>query len=309
MCLAQVKVGKDGLCPQCREPIPRMYAQEYRQCPPVVVSAIGFRGHGKTVYLASLFYVFDELAQLWPDFYTHALDEPSLDTVYENKKRLKQGELPESTPKNFPRPTIVRARNIPRYCHRHLLFYDTGGETFERASQLVEHAHFVRRSQTVMFLVSLRDVGENPGEEMHRLFQVYVQGLTSLGGQPQQQHLVVVYTKGDDLGERLTDWYPLWSDLADGGLDRLARPQGYLRSMRQTSHLLSQLTEEQLQAHQFVNMTREFRSVEYTMVSALGTAPQDNRFDPEAKSWGVLDPLLWMMEKSLSPWQRFWRRE
>jgi len=286
-----------------------MYVQNYRQCPPVVVSAVGFRAHGKTVYLASLFDVFDELAQLWPNFYTHALDEPSLDTVNENKARLKRGELPESTPKNFPRPTIVRARNLPRYHSRHLLFYDTSGEAFERASQLVTHAGFVRRSQTVMFLISLQDVGEEPGEEMHRLLQVYVQGLRNdLQGDPKRQHLVVVYTKGDDLGERLADWDHLRYDLAGGSLDHLARLHDYLARLRRTSEELRQFTREGLQALQFMNMTREeFRSVEYTMVSALGAPPQGNRLSSEARPWGILDPLLWMMEKSLSPWQRFWR--
>lgn len=33
-----------------------MYVEEYSKYPPVVVCAIGFRRHGKTIFFASLFY-------------------------------------------------------------------------------------------------------------------------------------------------------------------------------------------------------------------------------------------------------------
>ena len=57
-CLAEVKFKRQKptgqpaaiyLCPNCNEQIPALYAQDYRRYPPAVVSAIGFRQHGKTV--------------------------------------------------------------------------------------------------------------------------------------------------------------------------------------------------------------------------------------------------------------------
>ena len=35
-------------CPACPEVIPPMYVEEYDLYPPIVMNAIGFRGHGKT---------------------------------------------------------------------------------------------------------------------------------------------------------------------------------------------------------------------------------------------------------------------
>jgi hypothetical protein len=77
------------LCPTCNEQVPALYSQDYRQYPPVVVSAIGFRQHGKTVYFASLFYTLKKLALArdWPEFFTMGLDD--------DRTRL---------PKTFPGP-------------------------------------------------------------------------------------------------------------------------------------------------------------------------------------------------------------
>ena len=40
-------------CPDCGEQIPALYVREYRNYPPVVINAVGFRQHGKTLYFAS----------------------------------------------------------------------------------------------------------------------------------------------------------------------------------------------------------------------------------------------------------------
>ena len=80
-CLAEVKFKQEKLpgslasaylCPDCNEQVPALYAQDYRKYAPVVISAIGFRQHGKTVYFASLFYTLKKLtlARDWPEFFT-----------------------------------------------------------------------------------------------------------------------------------------------------------------------------------------------------------------------------------------------
>jgi hypothetical protein len=113
--------------------------QDYRKYPPVVVSAVGFRQHGKTVYLSTLFYALKklDLPTHWPTFFTAGLNEDSLTTIYENVSLLEQGNLPDSTPKNFPRPTMMRVHGVPFQPNCTLLCYDTGGECFEKPTQLV----------------------------------------------------------------------------------------------------------------------------------------------------------------------------
>ena len=118
------------LCPTCGEQVPALYAQDFRKYPPVVVSAVGFRQHGKTVYFATLFYTLKRLtlARDWSQFFTMGLNEASLATVYDNARLLDAGALPDSTPKNFPRPTILRVEGMPMHRNCTLLCFDTGGE-------------------------------------------------------------------------------------------------------------------------------------------------------------------------------------
>lgn len=294
------------LCPACNEQLPALYVQRYRAYPPVVISAVGFRQHGKTVYLASLFYALKRLRlpQYWPTFFTMALNEDSLDTIYGNVRMLESGELPLSTPKNFPRPTMLRLEDIPffRQVDYTLLCYDTGGESFERPTQLVQYAGFVRRARSAMFLISPTDL-EHPAQEMHKLLNTYVVGMGELGGQTQDQHLVVVYTKADRLPAHVPGWKQDWRELNDylleGSMDSLAQPRGYVRRMRRISDRLAEFTEGELQAYEFLNMTRaHFKSVVFAIVSSLGAEPDQGHMPVQIAPRRVLDPLLWMIERT-----------
>ena len=237
-CLADVKFKQEKvgghqssihLCPNCNEQVPALYSQDYRKYPPVVISAVGFRQHGKTVYFASLFYTLKKLtlARDWPDFFTMGLNEDSLDTVYGNARMLDAGTLPDSTPKNFPRPTMIRAEGIPMQPDSTLLFFDTGGESFEKPTQLVQFAGFVRRAKAVMLLISIADL-EDPRAGMHRLLNTYVVGMGELGGKTRDQHLIVVYTKADRLVSRFSDqWSDIHTYLVEGSVDDMAQTDGY----------------------------------------------------------------------------------
>jgi len=233
-CLDDIKFKKEKLnnnhhtfiymCPTCKEQVPALYAQGYKKYPPVVVSAIGFRQHGKTVYFASLFYTLKKLtlARDWPDFFTMGLNEDSLDTVYNNARMLEDGVLPDSTPKNFPRPTMIRVEGMPLYPNNTLLFFDTGGECFEKPTQLVQFAGFVRRAKAVLLLISVPDM-DDPRAEMQKLLNTYVVGMGELDGRSSDQHLIVVFTKADQMVSRLADrWQPLYTYLVDGTVDALA---------------------------------------------------------------------------------------
>lgn len=317
-CLANVQSFslKQGAyqCPECQREIPLMYVEDYDQFPPVVISAVGFRGHGKTCYFASLFHTIRRLADLWKGFYYHAIDEESLETVKYNLNLLEAGKIPDPTPINFPEPTIVRFNKIPSFGNRHFLFYDTAGEAYVRASLLKNVARFVIRSSVVMFLVSPTDVPD-PGQDMHNLLQSYEQGLRQLGGNPKQQHLVVVFTKGDKIGN-MKGWADgkyqmIQQALYDGTIDHVKDIRTYFREMRRLSKNLRRfaLASDGLDARQFVNMANDkFKSVEFTIISALGSQPEGGRLRVHVQPRRVLDPLLWIIIKSLDFWRYLlWR--
>ena len=318
-CLADVKFKRQKLpnnpatvylCPECNEQAPALYTQDYRQYPPTIISAIGFRQHGKTVYFASLFYTLKKLtlARDWPDFFTMGLDEDSLDTVYGNADMLADGALPDSTPKNFPRPTMIRAEGVPMQPNCTLLFFDTGGECFEKPRQLVQFAGFVRRAKAAMLLISIPDL-EDPRAEMHKLLNTYVVGMRELGGRTEEQHLVIVYTKADQLAGRFgSRWKDLRTYLIEGSVDALAKPDGYMERMHFVSERLQAFTEQELCADEFMNAAQaHFKSISFSIISALGTGPRGARLSVAIVPRRILDPMLWIMEKSFArPWRRWW---
>ncbi len=309
-CLADAKFKKEKLpnslasaylCPECNEQVPALYAQDHRKYPPVVISAIGFRQHGKTVYFASLFYTLKKLtlARDWSEFFTMGLNEDSLDTVYGNARLLQDGALPDSTPKNFPRPTMIRAEGIPMQPDSTLLFFDTGGECFEKPTQLVQFAGFVRRAKAAMLLISIADM-DDPRAGMHKLLNTYVVGMRELGGQTQDQHLIVVFTKADQLAGRFTGpWTDLRDYLIEGSVEAMARTEGYMEQMYDISAQLHDFTERELHAYEFINAAEaNFKSISFSIISALGTEPSDGELSVEIVPRRILDPVLWVMEKS-----------
>jgi hypothetical protein len=299
------------LCPTCNEQVPALYSQDYRQYPPVVVSAVGFRQHGKTVYFASLFYTLKKLALArdWPEFFTMGLDDESLDTVYSNARMLDAGALPDSTPKNFPRPTMIRTEGVPMQPDCTLLFFDTGGECFEKPRQLVQFAGFVRRAKVAMLLISIPDLAD-PRADMQKLLNTYVVGMGELGGRARDQHLVVVFTKADQLVGRLTGrWESLYTYLVEGSVEDLARHDGYVKRLNHVSDQLYAFTAEELHAHEFLNAAESnFKSTNFAIISALGTEPQGARLSVQIVPRRILDPVLWIMEKSFSGPERIFRR-
>lgn len=309
-CIDDVKFKKEKtggssvliyLCPTCNEQVPALYVKDYKKYPPVVISAIGFRQHGKTVYFATLFYTLKKLtlARDWPEFYTMGLNEDSLDTVYGNARMLNDGFLPDSTPKNFPRPTMIRAEGIPIQPNCSLLMFDTGGECFEKPTQLVQFAGFVRRAEAAMLLISIADL-DHVRAGMHQLLNTYIVGLGELHGNTKNQDLIVVFTKADKLvGQFTGKWADLATYLIEGSVDALAETETYLDRMHKVSDLLYEFTEEELQAYEFINAAESnFKSISFSIISALGTEPDGAELSVEIVPRRILDPVLWVLEKS-----------
>ncbi len=288
-------------CRHCDETLPVLYVESYRRRrPPYVVSLVGFSGHGKTVYLASLLYALqDRLTRVWPDFYRKGLNQETITVLYENLKRLQQGTLPESTRRNFPRPSIHMLRRIPHKGDRQLLIYDPPGEAFELGAGIQEYAGFVQRARVVLFLLSLADMDEPVSHEMQRLLETYTLGMAQMKAKTRKQHLVVVYTKADLLQERLTDRPDLLSYLQHSEQETIGNVKQYVQRLKLVSNELADFTRSELGAHGFISHANsEFKSVSYCAISSLGSAPVDGQLEMGMDPRRVVDPLLWVMEKS-----------
>ena len=299
------------ICSEHPEPrIPIIYA-ENEKLPRDIISAIGFRGNGKSAYFASLFSSLESLASpnVWPRFSYNPVDDHGLTIVHQNMQLLKKGILPQRTPKNFPMPTIVQFSDMPKFKDRFLIFYDTGGESFEKASDLGTYANFVTRSQTAIFFMSLHDLEYNP-QEMLRLLHVYMIGLKELGGNPKQQHLLVVLTKGDLLAPKLEDHHDIWDYLIKGDVKNLryADINAQMTEMKKISKLLKEFLRYDIAAAGFISLgEKNFRTVEICITSALGAAPNGDQLDITSTPKRIFDPILWVMNNSTG-WRPFFFR-
>ncbi|MEM8488661.1 MAG: hypothetical protein AAF564_24145 [Bacteroidota bacterium] len=325
-CLEKVKFKKEVndngtfqyVCPKadCSQPIPRLYVDDYKKYPPVVVSVIGHRAHGKTVALSTLYYTLArmDLGQFWPEFYMFPINDPSLEVVFENAKSLDAGKLPPPNPKIFPEPTLLQVNSLPitNSGKATLLFYDTAGEAFMRTQDIGRYAGFVRRAGTALFLVSLPqlkktvDSSSNPGVELERLLYSYIQGMADMNADTRKQHLIIVFTCGDAMLNDLDGYPQVKQYMMKDDWSRLQDINSYVAQMYVISDLLNRYTHDTLGARQFLTLAKDrFASVHFSIISALGAAPdEEGNLSVKIKPRRILDPLLWTLERTQSVRQR-----
>ena len=306
-CLRDIPPGsKVCTFKDCEKDIPPMYLKKCNPKSLTVLSTVGFGGHGKTVYLAALLHALDQVSNFWKGFYRQALNMHSVATIRNNIQSLSMGRLPDFTQKNFPEPSIHRLAKIPQFNEQTLLIYDTSGESFESDQDIENFAGFIRRSHVAWFILSPGDLKaeekddkEQLADRMFRLLNIYTLGMAALDGMTQNQHLVIVYTKGDTLNEWLTDYPKIWEYINTSELQVKWDMSSYLNGLKSLSNQLRGFTRDVLEAQNFINLaTEQFASVEFCIVSALGSAPVNGKLSVKMSPRRVLDPLLWAIVKS-----------
>jgi serine/threonine-protein kinase len=334
------------ICPYCVEDVPA-HSQQHHECKrvkdkpfppfyldyhggesstdPLVLSVVGFPGHGKTVYLCALFdYLDNHLTYIWPGFFNHVLDQESLSLLNNNRRSLREGILPSRTDQSFPRPGIFRLTKMPQHAVSNglspladttVLIYDPPGEAFSTEDKIVNFASFVKHSRCVLFLVDVTALGDSIADEMAKLLDTYVLGMRRMGIEKKSQHMIVVYTKSDEMKVSVPEFAsflerePRLNDYLDQQRPAtLTDPRAHFNQLEDISRLLESFTWSELKAARFINVAEDwFASVSYTVVSSLGAAPEEanngngtvQRLTVRMSPRGVADPLLYVLAKSV----------
>jgi hypothetical protein len=280
-------------CPNCRTDIPKTFLDSALMLR-TMVGVVGFSGHGKTVYLTSLFSTLKRFSNYWNGYYFRSLDDFTHRVIYEQVPLFEKGDLPESTPANFPNPALVHYHQLPVFDDAFVGYYDTAGEVFNDAAQIARAGFFVAHSDTVLFIVSIPDCEASELDDaMSRLLDTYIRAAddklnTNIRS---KQRLVVIFTKSDlptaKLNGHLTDW------LSDGQADYYAMNlSDKLLDMGLVSIKIEEWLRQELGCTRFANMARDhFLEVRYTVVSAMGMG-DEAKLNPLR----VLDPFLWVLD-------------
>lgn len=290
--------------PDCgMENIPYRYTERYDAFPPVPFSLIGATAHGKTRFLVGLFKQLTRAADHWPGFYADPLDIAQHDRLEEKLRRYEAGMEEDFTQVvDIPEPLVIRYRGIPRVGGCQVIYFDNAGEAFDESAAKLRHTSaFMKHAPAIVWIVSLREkgqfaddpdrIGDVPPRSLERILGIYQQALSTLGGSPQTQTIVLTLTKG----ERLLD-LPGFPDsarrlLQDDLLDTTTDPWAKLDQV--STDLFAWLRTTRYK--ELVNRLAEtFKAVRVCVVSAQGRELQPGEvaveFDPKA----VLAPLFWL---------------
>ena len=297
--------------PDCGAEIPRDFVEQPK-IHRAIVGLIGFSGHGKTVYITALFHLLQAMQNKWEGFYCRSLDHYTIKSFHDRIHRFKEGQLPESTPANFPLPSLFHFHAVPYFGEGYLSFYDTAGEIFEDSQLIPQQGRFLANSDIAIFIVSIGDSGEQWPTRLEELLDIYLNGVynamhTDLKA---RQHLIVVFSKSDTLIGQvppeieellMKGSYPWYAGFLSG--------EEMITRLEQSSNDIRRWLEKQ-GASGFVKKAADyFKSTEYTVIASTGAAPAGDRLvakltdeDPRR----VLDPFFWTLAKTRP--RTFWHR-
>ncbi|MEM7182300.1 MAG: hypothetical protein AAF518_15400 [Spirochaetota bacterium] len=261
----------------------------------IFVGMIGKSGHGKTVYITSLFFILKNLPNIWQEYYYRCLNEESIEKVEVFVKNFKNSELPEGTPVMFATPSILNFIKLPYFLDQVMCFYDAAGEMFENREQLAEQGKYVCNTDVVFCIVSLRGIGTDSNwcSEFNVLVSNYIGWV-----QPKQQNLVVVLTQGDCALDEIPEDVANYLLQGDIYQYQTIQPDKLERQLQGISEKLRSFLLDKGCANPVRLIEDRFKKVKYTIVSSTGQEPVEGKLleDPTVTDpKRVLDPFFWSL--------------
>jgi hypothetical protein len=295
----------------CGKEIPSAYVKEYSQVKPNWIHAIGFRGHGKTVYLTSLIDHIEKVPFIWSDSTNRILNQASLQKIREHRAQIFNGDMPEPTPENFPTPLLLHIKKMRRWGNSCVIMHDTAGENFADINKATTNGRFILDSNTSLFILSIANIETEPQNRLSDLFDIYLAALDKLGSDNnKKRNIVVVYTKADliidklpdDVGKYLRD-DNLWDNLQSRTPRNLADMdmRAYVENMMYMSNKLHEFTKKEIESGlTLINSASERNiNLRFCVTSALGSAPNnENKLTMPPYPRRVLDPFFWALENN-----------
>ena len=244
-----------------------------------VIATIGYPGHGKSVFLASLFWdSFFALSRSLRDgkvpYSVRAMNEAASKLFYGNAKLLRDKRLPPGNPRGRPEPAVLEFNGVPRPKSRSrhtitLTFFDIAGEAFIDDARTREYAPFVVEATDFVFLFdpTQSDFSALAAADL-------VDRICRITKNSEKKNAIIALTKMDELRVKGDFWADVignyWPDVPPTSQDL----PDYLHQMDAISETLREawwLNETQ-QAYNLIN-SMPIATCHFCVISALGHEP------------------------------------
>jgi hypothetical protein len=244
-----------------------------------IVATIGYPGHGKTVFLAGLFWdSFFALSGTLQDgrrpYAVRAVNEEASHVFYGNAITLSNQGLPPPNPRDRPpQPAILEFTGVPR-AHKgrwrkriRLTFYDLAGESVTSDDWLRRNAPFLPRAHDIIFLFDpthpdFSGSALRAAELLDRLYRV--------APKSKRRNFIVALSKMDELRAQ-DDWAEEIDDLWPDDPPSPSDLPHYLHEMDNLSDALPVWWRDQRQAHNFISSLP--KTTRFCALSSLGHPP------------------------------------
>jgi len=241
------------------------------------VAIIGYPNHGKTVFLAGLFWdSFFALSETMQDgarpYAVRAANARAGEVFFGNAITLSQLNLPPSSPRTPPEPAQLEFTGVPDARGRRrsirLTFYDIPGEAVADEQWLLDNAPFLSATDDIIFIFdptrsdfTVRAL--QAADLRDKIFRL-VPGC-------ERKNFMVVLSKMDELRHQ-NDWAGMIADYWPGTPPRPEDLPSYLNEMEVLSRTLREWWADRAQGGRgFVN--RMPSQTRYCAMSSLGHQP------------------------------------
>lgn len=267
------------------------------------VATIGLPGHGKTVFLAGMFWdSFFALAETFKHddhrFAVRAINPKADDVFYGNAKTLHERQLPPANPRSSdPQPAILEFMGVPhsRRAKRSkiwLTFYDVAGEVFASDEAALADAPYLQDTDDFIFLFD----PTQPDFSALSAARVIDRVRRVVPGAEKKQ-MIIALSKMDEL-RQMDEWVETIGDYWPGHPPHAHELETYLMEMESLSNRFREwwTFPERRATNLIASLPPRTR---FCGLSSLGHRPRRDesgqlRLTREPAPFRVRDPLFWI---------------
>ena len=289
--LGPLEGGALPQCAVCGQTPPPLYLAS--PAPILPIQVFGFKGHGKSMFLAALVRELDSFATCV------AVTDEAQALQASVRADAMTGRLPDWTPLGAAPLYVFQLAGLPQAGSRTLVARDEAGETFRNMNVPVDRLPFLLRASLIFMIISLPDLRQSPSDSMDLLMTNLVNTLVQhrVDLRRENRGVIAVLTKADlidDLPASLHDY------LADGSLADVGSPR-YMAGMQRMNAQARDWLKKDGPSRAFIQQAAHHNLwLRFALVSATG-APVVIRGEEAPAlecAWQphrVLDPFLWAL--------------